>query len=108
MTAKGRHRDQDMTDEKDEGEEAWREMIDAAFSLIERVGGNIELARGIWEDAFTEAERIDHNQQMEIGADLMDDWERATINQVKRYDQALEARSKFHIVKNEPDEQRDE
>jgi hypothetical protein len=91
----------------DDAEQEWLKMIDAALSLIERLGGDVELARGLWEDAFTEAERLDHNQQMEIEADSQDDFERAVTEQSMRFDQALDARRNFRVV-DKTDESKNE
>ena len=62
--------------------------------------GDIGLARSLWDEAFEEAERIDHNQSLG-NADDMDEWERAVIDQAERFEQAIEARKKFRVV--EPD-----
>ena len=40
------------------------QIIDAAFALIEAAEGDLEFARHLWNDAFEEAERIDHNQSL--------------------------------------------
>ena len=39
----------------------FRQIVDAALALIELAEGNIEVARGIWNDLFEEAERLDYN-----------------------------------------------
>lgn len=40
------------------------QMFAAALSVIEWAEGDVELARQAWNEAFEEAERIDHNQSM--------------------------------------------
>jgi hypothetical protein len=42
-----------------------------ALDLIERLDGNVGLARRTWAAAFDEAERLDHN--MTVGTDDPDD-----------------------------------
>jgi hypothetical protein len=41
-----------------------RKIVGAALTLLEWAEGNTELARAIWNEAFEEAERIDHNQSL--------------------------------------------
>jgi hypothetical protein len=73
-------------------------VVGAAFHLIEQMEGNVEGARYLWNAAFEEAERIDHNQSLGDPED-MDDWERAVVEQATRFDQAAEARKQFRVVK---------
>jgi hypothetical protein len=72
-------------------------IFDAALELLEWAEGNTELARGLWGQAFEEAERIDHNQSL----DEPDEWERAELELTRRFDEAAAARKKFHIVKDD-------
>jgi hypothetical protein len=84
----------------DQADKIMRQIFDAAFALIERMDGDIEGARDLWNKAFEEAERIDHNQSLG-DVDDMDDWERAIVEQTNRFEQAIEARKQFHVVKPE-------
>jgi hypothetical protein len=67
------------------------------------VDGDVELARGLWQDAFTEAERIEHNLLCELESEMQEDGERAVLDQIKRFDQALDARRQFRVVDNKDD-----
>ena len=70
------------------------QMFDAAFSLIEWAEGDVESARHAWNEAFEEAERVDHNQSM----GEPDELDRAVAEQAEWLDRAAEARRKFRIV----------
>jgi hypothetical protein len=70
------------------------QIFDAAFSLLEWAEGDVELARRSWNEAFEEAERIDHN--LSLGEP--DELDRAIAELAERFDQAVEARRKFRIV----------
>jgi hypothetical protein len=89
--------------EQDWSEQDWQNLIDAARSLMARVDGDVELARGLWQDAFTEAERIEHNLLCELESEMQEDGERAVLDQIKRFDQALDARRQFRVVDNKDD-----
>jgi hypothetical protein len=45
------------------------EAADVAFKLIEWAEGDVELARAIFDQAFEQAERINHNQMLDRDAD---------------------------------------
>ena len=66
----------------------------AAFALVEWAEGDVETARQAWNEAFEEAERINHNQSM----GEPDELDRAIAEQAERFDRAEEARKKFRIV----------
>jgi hypothetical protein len=90
-----------MPDKKEkEMSDNLRQIFDAAFALIERTDGDIEFARHLWDEAFEEAERIDHNQSLD---DDMEDWERAVVEQTARHEQAIEARKQFLVVNPDKD-----
>ncbi len=74
-----------------------RQIFDAAFTLMEQMNGDVEFARHLWNEAFEEAERIAHNQSLGDLDDL-DDRERVVVEQLARFEQAIEARRKFHVV----------
>jgi hypothetical protein len=63
--------------EQDWSEQDWQNLIDAARSLMARVDGDVELARGLWQDAFTEAERIEQNLLYDLESEMQEDGERA-------------------------------
>ena len=86
-----------MTDEAHgtKEKELAKKMFDVAFALIERAEGNIELARGWWNETFEEAERIEHNQSH----GEPDEFERAVAEQTERFVKAAEARREFHVIK---------
>jgi hypothetical protein len=75
-------------------------VVGAALHLIQQMGGNVEGARYLWNAAFEEAERIDHNQSLDDPADD-DDWERAVVEQATRFEQARERRQTFRVIKPE-------
>jgi hypothetical protein len=75
-----------------------QEILDAALTLLEWAEGNTELARGLWNDAFEEAVRIDHNQSL---GGSEDEEERAELELTRRFDEAAAARKKFHDVKDD-------
>ena len=70
-------------------------MLDTAFELIEAADGDIEFARSVWNGAFEDAERIDHNQSLEDATEI----EVAVAEAANRHDKAMEARRKFKVVK---------
>lgn len=72
-----------------------QKVFDAAFALLEWTEGDTELARGLWADAFEEAERIDHNQSL----GEPDEHEGAIDEQRRRFDKAIAARQRFHVIK---------
>jgi hypothetical protein len=41
-------------------------LADQALSLIERLGGNVELARRTWAAAYEEAERLNDNMMSDL------------------------------------------
>jgi hypothetical protein len=78
-----------------------QKIFDAALELLQWAEGDTELARGLWGDAFEEAERIDHNQSLEDAADEPDELVRAYAEQARRFDEAEAKRQKFHVVKED-------
>jgi hypothetical protein len=74
-----------------------RRIFNTALALIQWAKGDTELARAAWGDAFEEAERIDHNQSL----GEPDELDRAVAEQTRRFEQAVAARQKFHIVEGD-------
>lgn len=64
-------------------------MFDTAFALLEWAEGDTELARSIWSAAFEEAERIDHNQSLDVELGRT---ELAVARLTERFEQAAAAR----------------
>jgi len=69
-------------------------LVDTALTLLEWAEGDTELARGLWRDAFDEAERIDHNRSLGESDEL----DLAYAEMMRRFDRAVAARQKFHGV----------
>lgn len=67
-------------------------LAEIALTIMETC--DIETARRMWNEAFSEAERITHNQTLGE-PDALD---HATAEQVERFDNAGEARQKFRVV----------
>jgi hypothetical protein len=72
-----------------------QKLFDAVLALHERYGGNTEAARSLWLDVFETTERIHHNQSL----GEPDEFERAVMEQIRRFEDAEAARQKFHVVK---------
>ena len=70
------------------------QMFAAALSVIEWAEGDVESARQAWNEAFEEAERIDHNQSM----GEPDELDRTVADRAERLERAEEARRKFRVV----------
>jgi hypothetical protein len=70
-------------------------MFKVALELLERYRGSTEAARSFWLDVFDTAERIHHNQSLGAPTEL----DQAIDEQRRRFDEAIAARQKFHVVK---------
>jgi hypothetical protein len=85
---------EEIDKQKQEQAEEINKQIDAALgaavTLIQAADGDIEFARGKWNDVFEEAERIDHNQT--VGGAFEDEWEIAVREQTERFEQARRVR----------------
>ena len=74
-----------------------RSIYDAALTLLQWAEGDTELARGLWGEAFEEAERIDHNKSL----GEPDELDRAMAELERHLDQVAATRQKFHVVKGD-------
>lgn len=73
----------------------FRKIIKTALSLIEAADGDVECARGASAEAFEDASRFAHDQTILGEPDELD---KAVMEQVRRLDQAAEARKTFRII----------
>jgi hypothetical protein len=87
-----------------------RRVFEAGSALVEFAEGDIGFSRQLWNDAFEEAERIDHNQPLDDDLSCQDEEERAFLDEARRHDeatrrleQAVAARRKFRVVSSTPD-----
>lgn len=76
------------------GQSLMQGALDAALALVEFAQGDIEFARNLWNHAFEEAERIDHNES--LGEPYDPDREETEL--MHRFDEALARRGKFHTT----------
>jgi hypothetical protein len=97
---------EEIDKQKQEQAEEINKQIDAALgaavTLIQAADGDIEFVRGIWNDVFEEAERIDHNQT--IGDAFEDEWEIAVREQTERFEQAVQRRENMKVVSERKDD----